>query len=285
MTVVLFHDNCEDGFTAAYVAWTVLGDSATYIPVQYGQPIPQIPEMGDVFILDFSYSREIMYELGSRNIGIVVIIDHHKTAAATLSESIPGVRVHFDMEESGASLTWKYFYGDTKMPVIVQYTKDRDLWKFQLPDSREISTLMKTEEKTFENWRRLEEQMEDVEGKIMLAEFGAVILRAQNKQIDFLSTKTQDVIIHGYVVKAVNSTFYASEIGEKILKMYPEIRFAAVWFDLSLHERVWSLRSRGDFDVSAVAKSYGGGGHQGAAGFRTLTKDDFRFDMKGKVRC
>lgn len=31
----------------------------------------------------------------------------------------------------------------------------------------------------------------------------------------------------------------------------------------------WSLRSRGDFDVSEVAKQYGGGGHRPAAGFQT----------------
>jgi len=29
----------------------------------------------------------------------------------------------------------------------------------------------------------------------------------------------------------------------------------------------YNLRSRGDFDVSEVAKQFGGGGHAGAAGF------------------
>ncbi|HEY6554426.1 MAG TPA: phosphohydrolase, partial [Vicinamibacteria bacterium] len=30
----------------------------------------------------------------------------------------------------------------------------------------------------------------------------------------------------------------------------------------------YSLRSRGEFDVSAVAMGYGGGGHRNAAGFQ-----------------
>ncbi|NIV11578.1 MAG: bifunctional oligoribonuclease/PAP phosphatase NrnA, partial [Aliifodinibius sp.] len=33
-------------------------------------------------------------------------------------------------------------------------------------------------------------------------------------------------------------------------------------------EVVYSLRSRGDFDVSALAERFGGGGHKNAAGFR-----------------
>ena len=30
-----------------------------------------------------------------------------------------------------------------------------------------------------------------------------------------------------------------------------------------------SLRSNGDYDVSAIAKAFGGGGHRNAAGFST----------------
>lgn len=32
----------------------------------------------------------------------------------------------------------------------------------------------------------------------------------------------------------------------------------------------YSLRSRGDFDVSAIAKKFGGGGHKNAAGFNVV---------------
>ena len=33
----------------------------------------------------------------------------------------------------------------------------------------------------------------------------------------------------------------------------------------------FSLRSEGEFDVSAVAQQYGGGGHRNAAGFNAAT--------------
>ena len=41
MTVyILYHANCQDGLGAKYAAWKKYGDEATYIPVQYGQEIP-----------------------------------------------------------------------------------------------------------------------------------------------------------------------------------------------------------------------------------------------------
>ncbi|KKK83930.1 hypothetical protein LCGC14_2788440, partial [marine sediment metagenome] len=43
--------------------------------------------------------------------------------------------------------------------------------------------------------------------------------------------------------------------------------FAGCYWDTP-EGRVFSLRSAGDFDVSAIAKQYGGGGHKSAAGFR-----------------
>jgi nanoRNase/pAp phosphatase (c-di-AMP/oligoRNAs hydrolase) len=40
-----------------------------------------------------------------------------------------------------------------------------------------------------------------------------------------------------------------------------------VYNDIRADLRKWSLRSRPGFDVAAVAKSLGGGGHAQAAGF------------------
>ena len=39
---VLYHDHCADGFAAAYVCWRKFGEAATYLPVQYGQPVPEM---------------------------------------------------------------------------------------------------------------------------------------------------------------------------------------------------------------------------------------------------
>jgi uncharacterized protein len=50
--LVLYHANCADGFTAAWIAHGVFGDDAEYVPVQYGQAPPDVRGR-DVFILDW----------------------------------------------------------------------------------------------------------------------------------------------------------------------------------------------------------------------------------------
>ena len=48
--------------------------------------------------------------------------------------------------------------------------------------------------------------------------------------------------------------------------------FSATWFASGPDTRTWSLRGRDsdDFDVSAIARHFGGGGHKKACGFRQV---------------
>ena len=69
----------------------------------------------------------------------------------------------------------------------------------------------------------------------------------------------------GYTVPVVNATLLFSEIVGRLAKGHP---FAASFFVKANGERVFQLRSAPDgVDVSALAKSAGGGGHKHAAGF------------------
>ena len=79
-----------------------------------------------------------------------------------------------------------------------------------------------------------------------------------------------EVTIDPYVVLAVNETQYYSEVAGELAKdtRYP---FGACFFVRGDGLKIWSLRSDrnlGDFDVSAVAKLRGGGGHRNAASFK-----------------
>ena len=62
-TYVLYRRGCCDGFCAAWVARKSLGDSAEYIPVQYGQEPPTMEDGSNLFIVDFSYKRPVMRQL------------------------------------------------------------------------------------------------------------------------------------------------------------------------------------------------------------------------------
>ena len=96
MIYVLYHSPCIDGFTAAYAAWTKFGNDhlVTYVPCRYHEPLPEIEDGSHVYILDFSYPREILVELAERC--LLVVIDHHESA----QKDLEGLSfAHFDMKK------------------------------------------------------------------------------------------------------------------------------------------------------------------------------------------
>jgi nanoRNase/pAp phosphatase (c-di-AMP/oligoRNAs hydrolase) len=73
-------------------------------------------------------------------------------------------------------------------------------------------------------------------------------------------------ILQGYKTAVVNALYLnCSEIGNELAKTHD---VSLTWFER--HDGViqFSLRSIGDIDVSAIAKSFNGGGHLHAAGFQ-----------------
>lgn len=263
-TYVLFHANCPDGFGAASVAWMKFGDGATYLPVQYGEPLPEIPDGSAVYIVDFSYDRETLLALKQRCPAIVVL-DHHKTAR----DALAGLDfAHFDMSKSGAVLTWEHFFPSRVLPALVAYIQDRDLWTWALPNSKEVSAFLSIQERDIRKWAELIIQSQFSRALNLWVEVGAAVLASQRVQTASLCDHAFTVQVGGQTIPAVNSPLLQSEIGEELCKRNPDAPFAAAFFCLGLDTEVWSLRSRNGFDVSAVAKSYGGGGHPAAAGFK-----------------
>lgn len=260
---IIYHASCTDGFTAAWVAWLKYGDSAEYIAANYGDEPPEA--LGeDVLILDFSYPRRhLEYMAGVAE--SIRVIDHHKTAEAELA----GLSFcTFDMGRSGAGLAWDVLMPDAPRPALVGYVEDRDLWRWALPNSREVSAWLSSWKPEFKKWSELSTQLE-IEPGYPVGE-GAAILRALNGYVAGMAGKYSWATIGGHGVPIINTTHAISElVGELSLlaKETGDAKFAAGWFQKQDGKFVYSLRSRGDFDVSEVAKQYGGGGHKNAAGF------------------
>jgi hypothetical protein len=262
-TVVLYHAFCTDGFGAAWAAWKRLGEGARYLPVQHGVPPPPIPEGSEVYILDFAYSRAEIETLRKRASSLRVI-DHHRTA----EEDLRGLDYAiFDNEKSGAVMSWEFFHPGEPVPEILRYVMDRDLWLHQLPRSREVFAGLSSYPMDFDVWSAL-----DVE---KLAEEGTILLRYQKELVSLLCASTRMESLAGRLVPVVNAPLLGSEVGEELLKRYPEAPFVAVYFDRGDGKRQWSLRSREDFDVSEVAGLFQNGGHRQASGFESEIGSDF----------
>lgn len=259
MIYVLYHSSCYDGFGAAYSAWKALGDRAKYIAVSYGFPAPEMPDAEQIFIVDFSYPKDTLLKLAEKC--QVTVIDHHKTAQADLADLTDSAnpKVIFDMEKSGALLTWNYFH-DTLAPMLIEHISDRDLWRFKLDGSAKIHKALVSMPMDFAVWDSL-----DVEA---LKKEGETCERLYTQLVGNICDGAWIGEIDGHKVPMVNTSIAWSEVGHELNKRHPEAGFAAS-FTVFNNQVMWSLRSVGDFDVSAVAKKFGGGGHKNAAGFKT----------------
>jgi oligoribonuclease NrnB/cAMP/cGMP phosphodiesterase (DHH superfamily) len=256
---VLYHADA-DGFGAAYACWKAFDsdEQIVYLPVQYGQPVPELPEtVEELFIVDFSYSREICEELAAKY--KVTILDHHKTAEAALAGLPYAI---YDMNRSGAVMAWEHFFNgdyETDLPVILQYVQDRDLWRFQLPHSEEVNLFIATLDNDFAVWDKFNLR-EAIASGIAIKAFRDMQIKRAVKNAwltDFM----------GHVVPMVNLAENVSEVGNKLCEAYPEALFSVTYCDRADGKRSYSLRSIGDTDVSTIAKMLGGGGHKNAAGF------------------
>lgn len=256
--LVIYHANCWDGFCAAWVARSHLGDIEPH-PAHYGSTAP-IVRGRDVYVLDFSYPRAEMERMHGEADSLVVI-DHHATAREALA-GLPFCI--FDMEHSGGRLTWDYFRPGIAPPVrpwLVDYTEDRDLWRHALPDSEEINAALRSYPLDFDLWDSFDHGFI----RDSLVGEGRAIRRAERQivQSHVRNAKRQDV--GGYLVPTVNATVMFSEIAGELAKGE---HFGACYFDRQDGRRQWSLRSAPDgLDVSVIAKAHGGGGHKHAAGF------------------
>lgn len=258
VTHVIYHGCCDDGFGAAWSAWKLLGDQAVYLPAQHGEPVPELPAQAVVALVDFSYKRPIVEELYQRLQG-VVILDHHVTAQADLQDLDYAV---FDMDRSGAHLAWNFFHPAEPLPELLAYVEDKDLWHFRLPQSKEVTAAIRSYPMDFQVWSQFSVERLKLEG--------VALLRLQEQQVLAHCKRVRWESLGGYRVPIVNASDLRSEIANRLCTLYPEAPFAAAYYDAQDGHRNWSLRSVGDFDVAALAKRFGGGGHKNASGFSEL---------------
>ena len=265
--LVIYHGGCWDGFCAAWVARRALGADCDFVPINYSENAPDVTGRV-VYILDFSFPRKLtlgMAFLAKR----LFILDHHKTAQKEL-EGISLVHGHpdegtnifrkFDMTKSGGRLTWEHFFPGKTSPWLVDYTEDRDLWTWRLPESRAVNAALRSYPLDFDTW--------DFIAQDMASEFivpGRAILRREKQIVDSHVGFAREVELDGHKVLSVNATVMTSEIAGELAKDRP---FGVCWFERKDGRRIFSLRSReGGVDVSEVAKKFGGGGHPAAAGY------------------
>lgn len=222
-----------------------------------------------------------------------------------LDLTLPGNYV-YDPKKSGVGLAWrKFFYAGRKIPKILAYIEDKDLWTpgynkggeystLGLPYSKEINEGIwhtldmnpvvynpETKEETYE-WDKWDEMIEKEEESLeYLKRKGEVLLEATRKRVEELGKKFsifefevpggENEITRIYNCAELNTAEHISELGNHVVNQKDKngnykCEIALMWrYDSEEDKYICSMRSRGDVDVSTICKKYGGGGHVPAA--------------------
>ena len=262
VNVVIYHADCTDGFGSAYSAWKLLGNRAEYYACKHGQTPPNVKDK-NVVILDFSFDNSTTKKM-IEDANELLVIDHHKSAVVELHDISNTI---FDMNKSGATLAWEFFHPGKEAPKFIQYITDRDLWKWELPYSKEFSAAFDMVPYDFEEFEKFEDDsvFDDAVKR------GSYILAYSKTVVKKVCDKAASRKIDGKEVLVVNSSHWMSEIGARLA---PDCDIAMIWY-YDHNDKIIkvSLRAFHDkIDVSEVSKKYGGGGHKKAAGF-TLPGD------------
>jgi len=261
-------------------------------------------EKRDVYILDFSFKKPIM-DFIFAHARRVVWLDHHKSAFEMwlkedsdfpLSEFLtdpqksyavygPGKDIRLNNWKSGAVLAWEYFNPEEEIPMAIRMIDDRDRWQFKISGTKEFSAwLFSLQPWSFSQWAEI--GMGDEYPTHECYDQGEAILRAHDQNVQSVvnrSARACRIVVRGTESIAgclgeyTEHTAYpgltancpphlTSDVGHALANQSGT--FGLCWtLGKTGSAANCSLRSNGDYDVSAIAKSFGGGGHRNAAGF------------------
>ncbi len=291
--ICIYHFPCDDGFASAWCVWKKWGDDVEMRPANYGQALPLDEEIAgkNVLIADFSFKYDDLCAM-SWKAKSIVLLDHHKTARADLerlpplvhltpeglddafkinwSQNTPEIVAHFDMNRSGASLTWEFCFPGEPMPALIKYVEDRDLWRMNYEETRPLSLYLRAHDYDFAAWDEIMLQFENEDRRADILNEAFAIQKFYDKKVgEIADTVSMKQIGEHDGVPVVHAPYaFASDTAHELLQRHADAPFAAVVVD-AYGGRTYSLRSEDErVDVSEVAKSFGGGGHRNAAGFR-----------------
>jgi len=258
---------CSDGFGAAWAVWKRSPD-VRLVPAIFGRPLELtlVEARGKrVIFVDYCPDRQFLLDLNAVA-AEVLVLDHHKSAKERCGD-LPFCG--FDLEQSGAVIAWKTLHG-AEVPAMLRYIQDRDLWRHELPASREVAAVLQLmpsrDERDFASWSRLAERFSSTSEFEGVAWQGRTILQSNDALVDLvLSNASSASSPDGkFKVAIVNSSALQSELGERLSQDHD---IGVVWWIDSAGMLHFSFRSKpGGFPVDGIAMAMGGGGHPHAAG-------------------
>lgn len=247
----------------------------------YGDDFPWGEVQGrDVIMVDCSLQPfEDMMRL-SKEAKSLTWIDHHKTA---IDEAVHagwgGSTLKLEVGRAGCELAWEYYFPSEDIPTAVYLLGRYDVWDHS--DSRTLP---------FQYGMRQYDQPSPVEffNENCVAPIlrdGETILRYQRKQYEMMAKSRcfETIVLETDIAGTVLYRAIACNTG-----LVNSQLFDSVWdpeqYDVMLtfqrkRKGLWTVSlysTKDNVDCGAISKSFGGGGHKGAAGFQC---EDLPFEV------
>lgn len=275
--LVLYHDNCIDGYTAAWAAHKGLIEvmkipysSITIAPTQYGESDAweiYAKQYDYILVVDFSLPIPTLQYM--EDLCKVVIIDHHKSAAEMYGATtgIYGADIYMNMLESGASLTWQVFFPQVTPPLLIKYVKDYDLWLHNFSDCHAINKYLSIQPKTLDCWYPLVKAFNS-DAFIDIKQIAYYLQKQHESIVADLVKLSEPIELAGEKGRVVNCPpHFANDVAAELA--LESGTYGATWYQGTKGRIKFSLRSEKStkYNVRKIAEAFGGGGHDTAAGF------------------
>lgn len=298
---VIYHKNCYDGFTSFVVAKMSgkIADDAIILPYSPSFDCPTKIENKNILMLDIALKKEVIEEI-CKKASKVTYIDHHITSQNI--KECENIDVIFDNNECGATLTWKYFFGNKKMPLFLEYVRDNDIGLWKMENTSELLSVLEMSGyimnvEYVDKWIELIKDKKNNEIK-KLIKSGVTFYKYLNhimkvnyswcekNYVLFPSEKVIEKFPENYtnekqykvaLIEQFNVIPSVTEISKYIFSTYEHIDFCVFWcYSIETKKYSISMRSK-EFNVGALCKLFNGGGHVLASGCK-LDSTDMKID-------
>jgi len=131
MIDVCYHHNDADGWASAAIVGAPTNLGVGYTTKLNNSAILNTCSGKTVAIVDFSFPRETM-EFIVKCADKVIWIDHHEDSKHLIDMGLEGIH---DTDFAACKLCWNFFHPDKDIPDVIKFVGDRDIWKFEYPET------------------------------------------------------------------------------------------------------------------------------------------------------
>jgi len=295
---IIYHRDL-DGRCAAAIALRAVRlrqdqETLTMTEVDYGWPFPwgRIADGEEVMLLDFSLEHVNAMDHLLDLAGKLTWIDHHASAIKKFGDrrsAVPEVKIILEEGMGACELTWHHFFPGYPSSMLVYRLALWDVWKRDDPQTDLINAGMMSVPNTPADsiwdeailWPETNQKPKDVQEVYReLLERGAVVEKYRELRNEEVAKGSYEINFHGHKALVLNAALENSTVVDSVLRADYHDLIILYYYDrdhwhisLYTHRTKENEKATGKPAISMreLAEKYGGGGHEGAAGFHTKT--------------